>query len=290
MYDDILVPVDETAISSGLLPYASEVARGLDAELTLLYVADTARDSVTVVNNTVVDALESEGEDVLADAEDALDGTGIDWSTDVVQGDPASTIVDYADRYAFDLVFMPTRGREGLSRYVLGSVAEKVVRLSPVPVLTVRMQEDEQLGFPFEQILVPTDGSDAATAAAEHAFELASVLDAGVHILSVVDTTSLGPDVRSLLGDSNERAQGDVDALVEKARERGVASVEAAVEEGSPPDAIESYIDMHDIDLVVMGTTGRRGVDQILLGSVAEKTVRSAPVPVVTIRSDGDSS
>ena len=285
MYDDILVPIDDTASTASILTHLGEIAHGLDASVTLLYVADTARDSVTVVNNTVVDALEREGEEILDQAVETLESLGVETTTDVVQGDPASTIVDYAQRYGFDLVFMPTRGRDGLSRYVLGSVAEKVVRLSSVPVVTVRMQEDEQLSFPYEQILVPTDGSDAATKAAEHALDLAVALDAGVHILSVVDIASLGPDVRSILQEADDEVTDAVESLAATARERGITSVETAVEDGNPADGIRSYIDDHDIDLVVMGTTGRRGVEKILLGSVAETTVRTAPVPVITLGS-----
>ena len=285
MYDDILVPIDDTASTASILTHLGEIAHGLDASVTLLYVADTARDSVTVVNNTVVDALEREGEEILDQAVETLESLGVETTTGVVQGDPASTIVDYAQRYDFDLVFMPTRGRDGLSRYVLGSVAEKVVRLSSVPVVTVRMQEDEQLSFPYEQILVPTDGSDAATKAAEHALDLAVALDAGVHILSVVDIASLGPDVRSILQEADDEVTDAVESLAATARDRGITSVETAVEDGNPADGIRSYIDDHDIDLVVMGTTGRRGVEKILLGSVAETTVRTAPVPVITLGS-----
>ena len=83
-------------------------------------------------------------------------------------------------------------GRSGLRRYLTGSVAERVLRLSPVPVLTARLQPDERLAFPYDDILVPTDGSTAAMRAARHALALASELGASVHALSVVDDTALG--------------------------------------------------------------------------------------------------
>jgi Universal stress protein UspA and related nucleotide-binding proteins len=79
-----------------------------------------------------------------------LETLGVSYNTDVVQGNPASTVVDYADKYDQDLIVMPTHGREGISRYLIGSVSETVVRLSSVPVLTVRMQPDETLAFPYE--------------------------------------------------------------------------------------------------------------------------------------------
>ncbi len=179
---------------------------------------------------------------------------------------------------------MPTYGREGVSRYLLGSVTEKVVRLSSVPVLTTRMQPDEQLIFPYENILLPTDGSPSAVYAAKHGLSLAAALDATVHVLSVVDDTSLGPDVRSTIsGQEGEQAATDaVDDLVSEAETRGVSNTVRHVEHGSPIEVMLDTIDSNDIHAVVMGT-GRRGSDRILLGSVAEKTVRSALVPVITV-------
>ena len=152
----------------------------------MLYVADTKHDSVTVVEGQTVDALAQEGKDIVDEAAKTLDTLGVSYETDVVQGNPAPTIVDYAQRYDQDLIVMPTHGRQGISRYLIGSVSEKVVRLSSVPVLTVRMQPDEQLTFPYENILLPTDGSTAATHAAEYLTQLAVALDATVHVLSVV--------------------------------------------------------------------------------------------------------
>jgi len=169
--------------------------------------------------------------------------------------------------------------------FFLGSVTEKVVRLSSIPVLTARMQPDEQLVFPYENILIPTDGSAGAALAAEHGLSLAAALDATVHVLSVVDETSLGLDVRSTIsGREREQAATDaVDDLVSEAETHGVSNSVRHVEHGSPIEVILDTIDSNDIHAVVMGTTGRRGSDRILLGSVAEKTVRSAPVPVITV-------
>src|SRR6056297_3833147 len=187
MYEDILLPYDGSEGAAEVLHHASEIAHWADATIHVLYVADTTRDSVTVVEGQTVDALVQQGEDIVDEAAKTLDTLGVSYDTDVVQGNPAPTIVDYAERYDQDLIVMPTHGREGLSRYLVGSVTEKVVRLSSVPVLSVRMQPDETLSFPYENILVPTDGSSAATHAAEHTLSLAASLDATVHVLSVVD-------------------------------------------------------------------------------------------------------
>jgi nucleotide-binding universal stress UspA family protein len=285
MYDDVLVPYDGSDGAAEVLHHASELAHWADATLHLLYVADTNRDSVTIVEGRAVDALEEQGEEVVSEGGETLETLGVPYETDVVQGNPAPTIVEYAEEFGLDLVVMPTRGREGVSRYFVGSVAEKVVRLSSVPVLTVRMQPDETLEFPYERVLVPTDGSPAATYAAEHVVEFAAALDATVHVLSVVDDTALGLDVRSTIAETeSEQAANDaVDDVVTAAEERGVTDVVRHVDHGSPADVIRDSIDADDVHLVGMGTVGRRGTDRILLGSVAEKTVRTAPVPVLTV-------
>ncbi|WP_324760620.1 universal stress protein [Haloarcula sp. GH36] len=285
MYDSILLPVDGSEHGAKVVHHAAELAQWTEATIQVVFVADTTRDSVTVVDGNVVDALEREGETIVADIAATLETLGVEHGTDVVQGSPAPTIVDYAERYNYDLIVLPTHGRTGISRYLLGSVTEKVVRLSDIPVLTARMQSDEQLQFPYETILIPTDGSPASTAAAGHGLALAATLDATVHTLSVVDDTSLGPDVRSAIPtDERERlATEAVENVDAEATEYALSNVHTYVEHGSPAEVLKEHIETNDIHAVVMGSSGRRGVDRILLGSVAEKTVRSAPVPVITV-------
>jgi nucleotide-binding universal stress UspA family protein len=288
MYEDILLPFDGSDGAAEALHHTVEIANWADATIHVLFVADTARHSVTVVETEVVDALVQEGEAIVEEAEEILDTHRVDHVSDVVQGNPAPTIAEYAERYDHDVIVMPTHGREGVSRYLLGSVTEKVVRLASVPVLTARMQPDEQLTFPYENILLPTDGSAGAVHAAEHGLSLASALDATVHVLSVVDDTSLGLDIRSAIsGQKTEQAATDaVDDLVSTAETRGVSNTVSYVEHGSPIEVILDTIDANDIHAVVMGTTQGPGDSSVLLGSVAEKTVRSAPVPVITVRHD----
>jgi nucleotide-binding universal stress UspA family protein len=285
MYDDILLPYDGSDGAGAILGHAASIAHWADATVNVLFVADTNQTSVSVVGTHAVDGLVNRGEEVVAEAAEALDSYGVAHETDVVQGNPAPTVVEYAETYDQDLIVVPTHGRTGLSRYLVGSVAEKIVRLATTPVLTARMHPDEELTFPYEQILLPTDGSEAARAAATHGLALAAALDATVHLLSVIDDTSLGPDVRSVVVEEavQEAAHAAVDDLAEMAAERGVADVVRHVDRGAPVASIRDRVEAVDAHAVVMGTTGRRGTDRILLGSVAEQTVRSASVPVITV-------
>lgn len=286
MYDSILLPFDGTDGAMEVLNHAGEIADWAGATIHVLYVADTNRDSVTIVDGRAKDALVQQGEEIVEEAEEMLRALGVDYESDVVQGNPAPTIVDYAERYDHDLIVMSTHGREGLSRYLIGSVAEKVVRLSSVPVLTARMKPDEQFEFPYENILIPVDGSTSAVNAAHHGFSLAAALDATVHLLSVVDDTSLGPDVRSTIsGQEREQVAAKIlDDLVSEIETHDGVNIVRQIEHGAPLSGIINCIESNDIHVVVMGTTGRHGTDRILLGNVAEKTVRSAPVPVITVR------
>lgn len=284
MYENILLPYDGSDGAVATLQHAGKIATWADATVHLLFVADTTRDSVTVVDGEIVDVLEQKGEQLLDEATKTLETVGVSHDTDIVQGDPVPTIVDYAEGYDQDLVVMPTHGREGVLRYLSGSVSEKVIRLSSRPVLTVRMQPDEILEFPYETILIPTDGSDAAVNAAEESLSLAASLDATVHVLSVVDDAGLSVIQSAVTGQNAEDEPADaIETVVTRAETLGITGVVSQVRHGTPSEEILEYVDSHEIHIIGMGTTGKRGTDRILLGSVAEKTVRSAPVPVMTV-------
>jgi nucleotide-binding universal stress UspA family protein len=144
VYDAILYPTDGSEGGRDAFERAVDLAQTYDASLHVLFVADTTRDSVTVVGTEIVDALEQEGESVVESLADEARGSGVDAEGEVVQGEPASAIVEYAELRDADLVVMPTHGRSGLDRYVLGSVTESVVRRADVPVLTVPFADTEE--------------------------------------------------------------------------------------------------------------------------------------------------
>lgn len=138
----------------------------------------------------------------------------------------------------------------------------------------------------YDEILVPTDGSDAATRALDHALDIAGQYDARIHALYVVDanaysTLEAGTDV--VISALEEEGNEAIDAVADRAAAAGVETV-TEVTTGTVHRTIIEYAADHDIDLIVMGTHGRRGLDRYLLGSVTEKVVRASDVPVLTIR------
>ena len=140
----------------------------------------------------------------------------------------------------------------------------------------------------YDDILLPTDGSDGARAVADHVGALAENFDATVHVLAVADSrnrfespsSGLAPEVWA--ESENERAEAALDDTVAVLPD-GI-EVERVVETGVPHEVIVDYGKSAGMDVIVMGTHGRTGLDHYLIGSVAERVVRRSPVPVLTVR------
>ena len=281
MFERILVPTDRSDPARRALEQAADLATRYGATLTALHVVDTRElDGGSGVDERT--------EAARTELDDALDDLDVDPTPEGVvrAGIPSEEILDYADDAGMDLIVMGTHGRTGVRRYLLGSVAEKVVRLSDVPVLNVHPAEVDAGTVPYERILVPTDGSDGANVAVDCATDLATTYGAELHTVSVVDTGAMAPDVQFdvIMDQLQNRAQAAVETVAETAREAGIEDTQTAMLEGRAYDAIKSYAEDERIDLIVMGTHGRSGLDRYLLGSVAEKLVRTASVPVLTVR------
>jgi nucleotide-binding universal stress UspA family protein len=293
MIDKILFPTDGSDGAAVVFDHVLDVAHAHDATVYVLNVADTSRDSVTQIRGEVIDVLEREGATVVQEAAERASARDVPAVTEVLQGEPYSTIVDYATANDVDLVVMPTHGRRGLERFLLGSTTERVVRRSEVPVLTVRPDDDVTVRHPYRSVLVPTDGSDPASAALDLAVDVARADEAALHLLSVVDVASLGVDVRADIAvDSLEESAREILETAERtAAAAGVDPAATRVEFGTAiARAIRSYVADNDVDLIVVGTHGRTGFDRYVLGSVTEKLVRTATVPVLTVRDTPDAS
>lgn len=151
----------------------------------------------------------------------------------------------------------------------------------------------------YNRILVPTDGSKPATEAAEHGFTLAKQFGATVHILYIIEVgdsrtlNTYGGIDASLLSEDGmasieKEAAEVVERLETRANELGIETV-TEIEQGSARQDIINYVSDHDIELIVMGTHGRSGVERFLLGSVTERVIRTADVPVFVVRSNSTS-
>ncbi|MBI4813434.1 MAG: universal stress protein [Methanobacterium sp.] len=146
----------------------------------------------------------------------------------------------------------------------------------------------------YQKILLPTDGSKFAENAAQHAIWIASRSSAEIIVLNVIETSSLvglpAEDlivrIKEMLKEEGRRSLERISEMVtESEKESKIEDIKITLktEEGSPADAILKTVEKEDVDLVVMGTSGKHGLDRFLLGSVTEKVVRSAKCPVLAV-------
>ncbi|RLM56767.1 universal stress protein [Halobellus sp. Atlit-31R] len=289
MFEEVLFPTDGSEGAAQVLDHVLDLAVAHEATLHVLTAAGPGGDRLADDPNDVGAAIEAEAESIVTAAADRAAERGIETVTAVRRGDPSEAIVDYADETGVGLVVMPTHGRTGLERLVIGSTTERVVRRSTAPVLTVQPDAESDLAYPYERILVPTDGSECATTALSFGADLAATDGSRLDLLAVVDIAHLGLDVRVDL--QIEQLESNAERFVD---DGVVLATNAGVDEGDVAGHVEtgtsiyrtirSFVDDHDVDLVVMGTHGRTGLDRYLLGSVTEKILRTVSVPVLTVR------
>lgn len=303
MFDDVLFPTDGSDGANRVLDHVLDLAETHDATLHVLSAAQTDSEALTRGREDIAREIESRAQSAVDAAAERAEARGVEAVRTVETVAPAEAVVGYAagegnGSDGVDLIAMPTHGRTGIERLLLGSTTERVVRRSSVPVLAVRPDQGDEggLAYPYGRVLAPTDGSACAAVAVGFGADLAAATDARFDVLSVVDAAHLGLDARvdlqiDQLESNAERFVGDA---VDRATEAGVAEEAIASEVVTGTAAhreINRYVDEHDVDLIVVGTHGRTGVDRYLLGSVTEKLLRTASVPVLTVRrpeDDGD--
>jgi len=139
----------------------------------------------------------------------------------------------------------------------------------------------------YDTVLVPTDGSDHAARGIDYGMDLAAENDAQFHVLFVVDESVYGAtpalsSYEAFLEDIEEQAEELTEDVVEDATERGIETT-VSVRRGVPHETICRYAEGEDIDVIVMGKRGAAGVEAPHLGSVTNRVLRQAPVPVIPV-------
>jgi len=285
MYDRLLVPTDGSTVADAAGETAVALARRFDAELHVLHVREPTERPVGAGDAPSTDATEHGDEATESVSEMAADA-GVETRTATLEKRETihRTILQYAEENDIDCVVMGTHGRTGLDRFVLGSVAELTLRESSIPVMTVH--EDTVVDTAFDDVLVPTDGSSCAAAAADHAIDLARSTGATLHVVNVVDLGVVwgGANVATVLDTLEAAGEQALDDVRTRAKAADVTAIEGAVLSGIPYRAIAEYAEESDVDCIVMGTHGRTGLNRYLLGSVTERVVRLSDVPVLSIR------
>jgi nucleotide-binding universal stress UspA family protein len=215
----------------------------------------------------------------------------------MLDGSITEAIQDRAVACGADLVVLTTHGRGAFSRFWLGSVADTLVRHAPLPILLVRPQEtapDLSQEPVLSEILIPLDGSALSEQILPRAIALGSLGHATYTLLQVVEpalggfgTELYGATVdEQALVQARAQAQSYLDQVAMRLRAEGLR-VHTVVLLGLPAQAILEYTRTHAVDVVALATHGRSGVRRLLLGSVADKVVRGADIPVLLQRPRG---
>jgi nucleotide-binding universal stress UspA family protein len=286
MYDRILFPTDGSEPAESVLDYALQIASEHEATIHVVNVVDTGQDGLARLRDDVIDVLEREGEVIVNETAERATDRDIPAVSEVLQGDPHTSIVAYSDRSDIDLIVMPTHGRRGLERTLLGSVTERVITTADVPVVAVNPDRNRPLTYPCRNLLVPIDGSRGAALALNEGVAVAKATGATLHLLHVVETGSLGPEARSVSMESEltERANEIIADATETAAAASLDRVVSEIEDGVPSEAIRSYAEANGVDLAILGTHGETDFSRYVLGGVSAKIVRTSPVPVMWVR------
>ncbi len=293
---NILVGVDFSAASLAAAMRAAELAAQHGAHLTLVHAATAPeRPDVPEAMQATADAyLEAmvrvlDGDrERLAALRAELAASGIEVAQVLVDRYADEALVEAATELGVDLLVTGSRERTGIRRWLLGSVAESVVRTAPCSVLVVRAGEAER---GFQRVVVGADFSPAGDLAVDRALDLASP-GASIDVVhcfrmkfpvAAPDQLPLGPDPATLQAQLTADTEARGQALLERHPREGY-SPRFVLADDMPRHGLTDYAEQHQADLIVIGSHGRRGVHRALLGSTAEAVVRHAPCSVLVVR------
>ncbi len=282
----ILVPTDFSELSEKALEVANEFAKLFNGKITPFHshipISEMDEPYALGMSSQMYQDFE-EIEKSLSERLETLSNEKVDASRLdkplVVMGNPAQSIIDASEEY--DYIVMSTHGRTGFTRFLLGSVSEKVLRLAHTPVLIV---EDESEVDSFKKILVTTDFSDNAASAYPFAKGIANAAGADLDLIHVLSFDQFDKDEEGELSLSNIREKRI--KLVEKEHFhslKGDVNSMVIVSQDSPHEAIYKHVSENDYNLIVMATVGRTGINYMMMGSTTANLVRHVKTAVLSV-------
>ncbi len=317
MFKKILVPLDGSEHSRKIVGWATGLARALSAEIILQSVIDpeeieileattrnlhvaadggVATRSARTPSDVIDDAIAQAEVDLQSEA-DRIESAGVTARISVGAGSPAEVIVSEAHAREVDIIAMATRRESALARGVLGSVTDRVLHSTSTPLLTLYPGEvhdfDDTSGGP-SRVVVPLDGSSLSETAVQPAVEIAKAAGAEIVFTEVLRLPFFGVGVAGMeygagdyAGDFGIDAQKQeiseyLDGFVQDARTNGL-NASSSIRTGSPSQQIVDEASVSENCIVVMGSHGAGGLKRWVVGSVADKVIRSARRPVLVI-------
>jgi nucleotide-binding universal stress UspA family protein len=268
MVQKILAAVDGTAVSESILAYLETLLRCQDANVTFLRV---------VPRGTPAEIQKAAAE--LRPLAAELTRRGAVAETLVLAGRPAPQIVDVATRGTYDLIVMASRGKAGLKRLLLGSVAEEVLRTSPVPVLAVHPLPRNSGKPEIRKILVPLDGSHRSASILPPLATLAKATGAKLVFTTVVEPHAKEDYPVEVVAKNLFKEQKELHRV-------GIQT-ELCIRFGDPAREILALGEAMKVDLIALSTHGRTGLERVRYGSVAESILRAGTPPLLVLRTAG---
>ncbi|HEX6306642.1 MAG TPA: universal stress protein [Longimicrobiales bacterium] len=297
MPDIIVVPLDGSDLAETALPVAATIAAGMDAVIHLVHIR---RMTPAAADET---GMADDARAYIEAARDRLAATGARIATALIPAEPpellratpspraiAAHVLDYAADHSAALVAMTTHGRGGFSRLWFGSVADALLRTSTLPMLLVPTTAGRDAPVRIERVLLALAHDETADGIVRAARRITAALEPRIALLRIV------PPGYAFVGDhipgavvipgfdpDRERAAAERQ-LADHASALGADDAASVVRfDPAPARAILAFAEEFRADLIVIGTHGRRGLDRLLLGSVADKVVRGAECSVLVV-------
>ena len=309
MVHSILVPLDGSPFGEQSLPLALAIARRAGATLELVHVhvpfATLYGETMPGFEVSLEPTLKQRGHHYLETLVKRLGSIGdISLTSTLLEGEVREVLFERAKATKADLIVMATHGRGPLARTWLGSVADDLVRRMPMPVLLIHPREtavDLSQEAVFQHVLIPLDGSSLAEQIIEPAVALGNLVAADYTLLRAIQPMVLGnfdpgymsmsglgqevlKDLQSLHEEDRTKAQAYLDRIAAGLRGRGLKVQTRIAVNDQPGAAILDKVKTHKADLVALETHGRSGLPRLFLGSVADKVIRGASIPVLVHR------
>ena len=288
----ILFATDGSQGSATAEAYACALAQSWGASLTVMSVLEfpPGMNPDYAVNRLYLDELMKEVTTKLVDLKARAVAHGISVQSYIATGIPSEEVLAVARAEGTELIVVGTRGKSGLEHVLLGSTAERIIRMAPCPVLTVpaaRVRAGDYLTSTVRRMLVPVDFSDCSLDALEYGALIAQRSKASLKLLHVLEPVSYGLDFTLPHMAQRESSKTAITKrlsdLVSALTSVGLAS-DFLMSGGLPADSILDAARAQSVDVIVMGTHGRRGLSHVLFGSVAESVLRRSSCPVLTVR------
>ncbi len=290
MFKHIMVPLDGSLLAERAIAPAVSIAEAMSAHLTFLRVVPQF--AILAADPMLYEEMNRLGEDEsISYLRATVEEHNLPVPVDVIceTGQPADTIIQYAEQHDVDLIIMSSHGRSGLNRWVYGSVAERVLRQGPCATAIINARAVHELPEK-RKILVPLDGSELAERALEPGRELAKAMEADLYLLRVTTSAHQMLETVSMQEVFSEIQEKEVKEADDYLKSKYVDAAgnnvfsEVVLAEVSVAETIVDYAADREVDMIVMSSHGRTGLQRWVYGSVAEKVLRSACCATMIIR------